>query len=266
MSRLEILDWSTINLDVLQKQPIQKMPPTYRLQKDCGNGCSGDPPGYPSYFTRSVYTQFGNNPPHNWPGYNLVIEYMGTCYGIRSNNWEPKETWEKRGERQDKLFARLWNKPAINHPRTVAWILTMFMYYSHCYQDPTVTGDWHKKMLIFPVPKYKLRQFQDDLRFSDEWRTSEQATVDCENAEIMGHARKVASWNNHCAVIQIRTYYPEFVETAGGFSSNELLQCEFERPGNWWETMAKRPSPTECPGQYNRKHPCNGSWCQMCGW
>jgi hypothetical protein len=49
-------DYSTINKDALNRLPIVKLPPTYRLQAGMGNGCFLDPPGYPTYFTQSVYT------------------------------------------------------------------------------------------------------------------------------------------------------------------------------------------------------------------
>ena len=47
------LDMSTIDQQRLEELPLYKPPPSYRLGS-MGNGCAGDPPGYPSYFTRCV--------------------------------------------------------------------------------------------------------------------------------------------------------------------------------------------------------------------
>jgi hypothetical protein len=49
-------DLTTINRSRLESLPLAVLPPTYRLQAGCGNGCYLDPPGFPSYFTRHVYT------------------------------------------------------------------------------------------------------------------------------------------------------------------------------------------------------------------
>lgn len=264
MSRLQFLDWSTINLDELRKLPRQVLPPTFRLQDDCGNGCAGDPPGFPTYFTRFVYTQHGNGPPRNWPGHELVILKDGVCYGVGLNKWKPDETWEQRYERRRELFVRLWNRPAIDHSRTVAWIRGAFKHHHHCYQDDSIKGSLSDKTVIFPVPNWKLEHFHDDKRFSDNWRKQERAAVRTKNAEIRKSARKVAKFDNHSATVIVRRYYPEFAPSKA--EQAELLAAEYPQIGNWWETMAERPTPEACPGQYEMKHPTGGSWCQMCGY
>jgi hypothetical protein len=52
---LPTLDFSTINIDALQRLPSVTLPTTYRLQAGSGNGCFGDAPGFPTYFTRSPH-------------------------------------------------------------------------------------------------------------------------------------------------------------------------------------------------------------------
>jgi len=95
MTRLLDADWSTIKLAELRKLPVYHLPPTYRLQEGSGNGCFGDPPGFPTYFTRGVYTAHGNNPPR---GYSMVIQHAGVAYGITPARWEG--TWEKHSDKQ----------------------------------------------------------------------------------------------------------------------------------------------------------------------
>src|SRR5262245_26451638 len=51
----------TLNAERVNKLPVYKLPPTYRLGTP-GMGCAGDAPGYPTYYIRPVYNQHGNTP------------------------------------------------------------------------------------------------------------------------------------------------------------------------------------------------------------
>jgi len=255
MTRLENADWSTINLVELRKLPAYHLPPTYYLQKGSGNGGLGDPPGFPTYFTQSVYTGYGNTPPR---GYSLVIRYGATTSGITPARWEGD--WETHKSKQEALMRRLWIPLPLNHPRTVAWIQATFAHHQHCYQDSRLAGNWTDKSIIFPVPAWQLKTFADDKRFSDEWRTKERAAIKQANAEIRAQAKAAATPDNHEGTILVRKYYPDFQPT------KRLMINDFPAPGNWWETMAECPTPETCPGQYGHPHPVNEKWCQMCGW
>jgi hypothetical protein len=243
-SRIANASWETINMKVLKRLPVYNSPSTCWLQKDMGNGCAGDPPGYPTYFTRSVYTQYGNSP-RRGPQYVIAMHIVDAGYG----------------DKREALMRRLWLPLPLEHPRTQAWIADRFKHLHTCYLNPALSGreQWNE-MVFYPVPKWQLKGFTDDERFSDEWRAKEMAAIDQANEEIIRHARKFANHDNHAAVISIREYYPEFKPT------NDQINGCVQTVGNWWETMAARPTPETCPGQYGTEHPVNGSWCQMCGY
>lgn len=272
--RLKHLDWSTINKSVLMMRPKATLTHGDHLQNDCGNGCYGDPPGYPTYFTRSVYYSTGNDPFGKW---SQVIEYDGERYGISLKDW--KGTWEEYSRTRDILLRLMWQQLPLNHPRTVAWIEATFKHHHSCYQIPGNEDgkkNWRDNMLIWPggtlgkTPFGDLKDVKWEVKYAkehkdfDKWRPSEQSKfiegMRVENERISRLCREVATPENHDGTILVRRYYPEFQP------NERLISGLFDHPGNWWETMSKRPSPSECPGQYSMEHPCNGSWCQLCGW
>jgi len=131
-SRINGANWDTINIKVLEGLPVYSLPPTYKLQRDSGNGCAGDPPGFPSYFTRSVYTSYGNAPTR---GYSLVIVFNSVCYDIESANWSGA-SYEEHRAKINALMRRLWSPLPLDHPRTQAWIADKYQHLNHCYLDP----------------------------------------------------------------------------------------------------------------------------------
>lgn len=255
-TRLETADWSTINIRELLKRPRYNLPPTYHLQKDSGNGCSGDPPGYPTYFTRSVYTQYGNT--SKGPG--LVIDTMNHGLRIVPQN-----------------LGILWLKLPMEHPRTQAWIQATMLHHRHCYHLPG-WKNWRDEshFLIWPggfmgnTPFGKLNDIEFETDYArknkafDKWERKHQndfrKSMEHANEIITRQCIAVATSDNHNGTILVRRHYLEFKPT------EELIQAEFPHPGNWWKTMAEKPQPDQCPGQYRHPHPVNGTWCQMCGW
>lgn len=277
MKRIESADWSTINLDELLKLPVYDWEGKgYHLQEDSGNGCAGDPPGFPTYFTQSVYTTSGDSPSR---GYSLVIVYRGSAYGIEPANWERGDTWETVSAKREALMRRLWKPLPLSHPRTQAWIRDTFAHHKHCYQVPALRAqgkNWHDAMLIWPggclgnTPFGELKKLSWEVEYAqkhrdfDRWTDSHKAAfvaeIEQNNAHVKAACEVVAIPENHDGTIIVRRYYPEFQPTA------ELIAAEYHRPGNWWETLATNPGPDRCPGQYGHAHPVNGSWCQFCGW
>jgi hypothetical protein len=150
-SRMANASWETINMKALKRLPLYKLPPTYQLQQDSGNACAGDPPGFPTYFTRGVYTQYGSSP-RRGPRYVIAMHIVDAGYGAE----------------RDALMRRLWLPLPLEHPRTQAWIADRFKHLSRCFFDPKLSGreQWDK-VVIYPVPDYKLQSFVDDPRFSD---------------------------------------------------------------------------------------------------
>jgi len=229
--------------------PDYNIPPTYRLGRP-GMGCAGDPPNYPSYHVRPIWTATGNYPP--W-GRCPRIFYKGNGYA----------------DFEDINIDANWDKLPLGYTRVKAWIMSKFRTMQHCYLDPDIydpdqAHTFHDSMIIYPVPDYKLETFTDDERFSDEWRHTQRKAVEIKNREIRKAAKKIAVFDNHAATIVIREFYPEFDPPE---DARLKLECDPENVASWWERSAMPYPPERCPGDGNyRKHPANNSWCQFCGW
>jgi hypothetical protein len=249
--------YETINMVALKRLPVLKLAPTYYLQKDPGNGCAGDPPGYPTYFTRSVYTQYGNSPGR---GPQLVL--LGHVV-THSNDWRKSDNWETYQARKDTLMRKLWKPLPIDHPRTRAWILDTYRNHHNCYKGPEEKGPSGRddRTVIWPCPYYVLDSFHDDERFSDKWREEEKARIEAKNKEVIAYYQKFVSPENHQAVIIIKRYFPDYKPEL------DLIENPPQGIALWWERFERRPSPQECPGDGGiGKHPTGSTWCQLCGW
>lgn len=236
------MDFSTINLDVLRSLPVAKLAPTYHLQKDPGNGCFGDPPGFPTYFTQAVYTARGSSPNK---GASMVIRYEGVAYVVERGEWIAGDTWEKRRERYAALMLKLWNRPLYGTPRVRLWIRETYRHMGSCYMDDErLVAEKHDNgMIIFPVPSYRLKTFVDDPRFSNEWRLRERTAIDTYNAELCERAAEVCIPINHAAYRRVVKFYPEHRPDL------KLINNPPEEVENdWWRTDAKpAPASTELP-------------------
>jgi hypothetical protein len=121
------MDYSTINVDELAQLPIYKEPPTYRIDNDPGNGCFLDAPGYPTYFTRNVWTQHGNHPRNEEI---LVINDLDGNPHVVSKGYP-------RNDLRD-----LWVPLPIEHGRVQTWIAVCYSYFHGCYANPSKGADW----------------------------------------------------------------------------------------------------------------------------
>lgn len=220
-----------------------ELPQTYHLGS-CGCGCFLEPPGHPTYFVRSIFTKYGNNPPYGQPCYYLNgfgytdLKAVSALYG-------------------NKTFPKL----PLEHPRTRAWIEALYTHLQHCYHNKEKEFD-SDDTIIFPVPSYRLKHFKDDHRFSEEWRQKEMASISQYNLEIVAKYRAIAITENHKAVIAIRKHYLDYSPEL------ELIYKPPKRTPTWWERLDEKPTPENCPGDVSlrRKHPVNGKRCQVCGW
>lgn len=249
------MDYSTLNLTRLRRLKTYVLPATYRLQQGSGNACAGDPPGFPTYFTRSVYTQYGNSPPHGRP--QTVIVFEGVNYVVDDGKWN---SWEEFEGKREKLFLELWNPLPLDHERTRLWILGTYKHHNHCYngfRDDTV---------IYPVPSYKQKSYRDDPKWKEEYVQAHRNEVDAFNAQLEEQTRALAIPENHNAVRIIRKFYPDYQPEL------DLIADPGEKGvGQWWETEAVQPTPEQCTATQRHQgsgwhHPINGSWCQWCGW
>lgn len=248
------MDFSTINLEKLYSLPVHKKPPTYRYDECSGVACFMDPPGYPSYFVRHVWTQYGNFPGRG--AVSVIIGPDGKAYIVQTRDTETSE--------YEALLRELWVPLPLDHERTRMWIREAYRYFYKSYVHHE-TGN----TFIYPVPGYMLKVFNDDPRFSDEWRQKEKEAVERYNAEIQEYYRKLATPENHMAVRRIRKFYPDY-QPEIDLIENPPSMLE----GLWWETASRRPmTPEECD-RTNRnrsnyalgRHPVNKTWCQWCGW
>lgn len=245
-------DMSTINEGKLELLPMYFVPSSHHLQQDPGNCCFLDPPGYPSYFTKSIYNSQGNEPSIG------ATKVLSRRIVESRDDWGEDLTWNEVSAKRSELLKSLWIPLSIDHPRTKEWIREAYSHLRNCYHDEGSSRS--DKTLIYPVPSYMLESFVDDRRFSDEWRIQERATIDLMNAETIANAMKVATLENHKAVRHIREFYPEYQPDV------ELVNNPPKYTTTWWERYSECPTPENCPGGMGKKHPLNGSWCQVCGW
>jgi len=254
----EFYDYSTLDLVRLRHLPIHKKPPTYNYQDGPGNGCMGDPPGFPTYFTRNVYTQFGNNPGR---GAVVVITVPGEKPRVvETTGWRPGDDWDKHHARQQAKIRRLWKPLSLNHPRTKAWIRDLHRHLHSCYVDDSKKERDNDRTVIWPVPDYKLKSFTDDPRFSDKWREKEKESVRQANKETRAYYRKIATPDNHSAVRTIRKFYADY-QPEQDLIDNPPTAVEPQ----WWERYGQQPTPGQCAGLGGpHRHPI-GDPCQTCG-
>jgi len=230
-------DYSTLNLEALKHLPIHRLPPTYKYQAGPGNGCFGDPPGFPSYFTRSIYTQHGNEPRR---GAQMVLTIPEEKPRVFAVAWKSGENWDDHNARRKGKLRRLWKPLPLNHPRTRAWIRDAHRHLNHCYIDDSKTEYDGDRIFIWPVPDYKLRSF-----------------IDKEKAAAVA---PLAIPANHAAVRRIRKFYPDYQPEP------DLIDNPPTAVGpQWWERYATQPTPEQCAGLGgSNPHPI-GNPCQTCG-
>ncbi len=249
-SRIDgIADYSTINLEKWQKLPEYHKPPTYEISYSFGSACSGDPPGFPSYFVQHVYTQYGNGPRQ---GATMLL--FGRILERANREYD-----ERRAH-----LRRLYVPLPYDHPRTRAWIAYEYQHGANCYFHPTEQEYGRRKVVIRDLD-FEHTEFTDDARFSDTWREAERARLAAYNAEMDRLWFEIALPQNYMPVVRVREWYPEHPA---------VIEWPDAPSGNWYEIMAERPTPENCPGEArrhcfpttNNEHSVNGTWCQVCGW
>ena len=253
-------DFSTINIAALKRLKAYELPPSYHLQDEPGNGCFGDAPGYPTYFTRNVYTGHGNCPPYREGRVTQVISFEGKLYVTQ---WHGQTD-----EAHQKLLRKLWKPLPVDHLRTKLWMTSLYRHMAHCYQDVERPEYGRPGTLIFPIPAYKVAVAKDikvSASATDEEiaaaRRAQQAEVDRINAVNEAEqirAKRVATPENHNAVRSIREFYPDHQPDLGQIAKPGPEQ------GEWWTIATERPTAANCPGPY-RQHPHNENGCQFCG-
>lgn len=248
------MDYSTINIERLKRLRVYTLPPTYQLQRDCGNGCYGDPPGYPSYFTRSVYTQFGNSPPRS-P--QMVIRYEGRNYVVQDRDYS-------HADYEGELKA-LYLPLSLDHLRTRLWIIGTYRHLHNCYDDPDHEEYGRPRLMCYSLDEYfrKYRMAYRDLpSWSDSDRRQHREEIDDYNRSLGARYAQLKEPDNHQAVRAIREHYPDYRPEQDLIDNPPQFQV-----GMWWETETRRPAAADCAmvQRWGNKHPFNGTWCQFCG-
>lgn len=242
---------STLDTILLASLPQYLLPRTYSVDSGMGLGCLLDPPGYPTYFLRHVFTKSGNLPQRKA---QVVIKFLGKYYVIA--------TADSTQDEIDALIRRLWKPLPLEHPRTQAWIADMIRYYKGCYVDPrpgagrfgtsirvpSVDGDWSNDDILEIAQVLGIKI--EGIRF---YPSSEQPGV------RWAVAKKMVMEMTNAATWFIRRHYPDYVFTGTP-----------EYTGDWYSILAERPTPENCPGKIwswgDTAHPVNSDWCQVCGW
>lgn len=245
-------DYSTINRVELEKLPVYEKPNTFKISNHLGNGCFLDVPGYPSYFTQSIYNSRGNTPRYG-PEYIILGR-------------ELPNDFKEREEALEKLYIKL----PYNHPRVKAWEENLYTYFNKCYVDDRKGNKAMNagEVLIWPVPYYQLKSFNYPYNYrlnkayhaSKELRLKARERMETDNQKVIDEYRKICIPENHDAYRHILKVYPDAKPRL------DLIKNPLKSTPNWYERLSKKPEPDECPGEQWKKHPVNGSWCQVCGW
>ena len=174
------MNYSTIDIAALKKLKTVELHTKWETQKTSGNACYLDAPGFPTYFTKHIYTERGDSP---LTGPTMVIEVDGVNHIVGYAD-ESFETIRSK-------LAKLWLRDAVSAERFSAWERTTFTHFAHCYVDDDRNLDT-SSIFIFPVPNFKLKHFFDDVRFSDEYRSQAKAEVEQYNADLIAKSAALA--------------------------------------------------------------------------
>jgi len=111
---VSMLDYTTINLELLRQQPIYRVNPRYRFQSTPGNACFGASPGHPSYFTWEVFNRYGS------------------AATLREEIDSSRVITDPEDRRLhyivlDEELEQFWKPLPEEHPRVQAWIQTVYV-------------------------------------------------------------------------------------------------------------------------------------------
>jgi len=240
------LSYETFNMDAFKALPAPRIKAGYAVEKDSmGSCCFLDPPGYPSYFLRQVYSKHGN-PPSDGTTEVLALPGVGV-----------KET--QRGEVYDQdahkaTLRKLYKPLSIEHPRVQAWIRYVFGYFASMYEAEDGNVEVSDLVNHKFVPHYDNGFPGLSVADNESWRVlSEEYPV-----------------SRYRPVSYVREYYPDFLvdDEVGveAYVENPGYGCGSGN-GDWWERYNRKPTVDECPGLHGTPHPASGDdRCQFCGW
>jgi len=211
----------------VRRLKVYKKPSTYEISRSEGAGCFMDPPGFPTYFLRAVYTKHGNTPPK---GPDYVI-----CLGDAVYRVPP--LWQD-GDR-DWFMRRLWPPLPLEHERTKEWIRACFAYFAKGWQlaDSAAVADL---------------EFKGTCASPDEIK---------ETAADLG-----ADLAKYRPVSYVREFYPDADPEALVNEYGTAGPRPGDWWGRFSRQPSPDECPGDHIGRGRRQHPTSGTWCQFCGW
>jgi hypothetical protein len=243
------MDYSTIKIEQLRTLPWYRLPKGNHLQDDPGNGCHGDAPGYPTYFTRSVYNARGDEL-RNGPF--LVIT-------------DPDE--QERHYVVDGIdLQTLWIPLPLGHPRVALWEQAQYIHFHRCYEEPQEIEGGKPETLIWPPDAYHLKQqnitaaftfmysinidgFYTDgtIKYKITWNWKggydSSYTMKRRATEYLETKDRFATAENHLAVRAIQRFYPDYHPNVNAIVKSPTHGYQ---PNNrWWEREAVDPTKGE---------------------
>lgn len=266
------IDTSTINQEELEKLPLWATSPhasRYHLAEPPGGmGCFMDPPGYPSYFLRGVYTPNGNTPWRNGVAITVLLGHVV----------EWVQTHHKDDEERALLLEHLYLPLPEEHERVQLWIAKVYAYWHHQYVDDSKgeKKEHISELVSYPVPAWQLANIKAkydartklDIRTWPRWQRKEYLASEARSRalEIGAYkdaAARLATPDNHAAVRRIRRWYPGHVARPDFIGTAPATGPQ----ADWWERYAHLPAPEECPGWYQYPHGGydGGKSCLTCG-
>lgn len=183
----------------------------------------------------------------------MVIKFDGVLYVVYDSK---RQTYEEA----QGLLHSLWKPLPLDHPRTRAWVLSVYKHSSKCYRNLDAAKKPWDDIVVYPVPDYDLRAFVDDSRFSEEYREAARAEVAAHNRMVEARVKAMATPENHVAVLRIQKFYPDYSPELDLITNPPEVTHT-----SWWEVHDTPPTPETCHPRWG-KHPLNGTWCQHCGW
>lgn len=221
-------DYSTIDLDLLRQLPVFRLRAGMQLQEEPGNGCALDPPGYPTYFTRSVYNSRGNSL-RNGP-YTVISD--------------PED--DKKHYVVDNCKLRdLWVPVSIESVRFSYWKVACYKHWHNCFYNESATDRNDRCLVAKSEPKlhYTSRNtgqktlnqnYRHDAEAYDQWMQKYGSIFTLENAYATRYIQGFYHWfrmeKDEAQHYVLRS--PEYFYV---FERNNLSKTKPEANNRWWE-------------------------------
>lgn len=242
------IDTSTLNFEEIRKLPTCELSPS-RTLGPYGSGCHLDAPGFPSYMVQPIYTRRGDTP-QNKNAPTMVLAVEDTLRVLQRNTFEG--SWDAMHAAYQKILHRIWKPLPMEHERVQMWMANVYRHFHHCYQDMERPDYNRPGTLIYPIPSYKKelpRTFHASANASDEEMTLLKLAMQAEMDRVRSlndleesRAKRIATPENHQAVLAIREFYPDYQPNLEWIANPPKSMGQED----WWETAATQPEPSEC--------------------